>query len=381
VSDEFFLRHKNRHGVVKRSAITDYLWLTYRNVVNEPGRLNFGLHGDHDVVDTLADFDQFEVWRRNVAHSLPWHIDFYAIYREPHHYTDDDGVNNFDAKCPGQMSILGYRHIAYAASVVNRSQFTNVPAETIAKTLVAYNCTSLATTADGRHRNGDLAAGMGMSIVVAPDQGRGNIISKSFANGKLLRALTQTLAPISGGDFALTQTAGTTWTFEFYPGQLGDDKSIGSNRVEFSLERGNLLRPSLRIKKLDEATVAIIGGKGRDTSRIYAVAEGDDYRSDNDIEIFVNATNEDTDGLPDAGATKLSGIRALKVFDFGVLQTAQTFYARQSVIGKTTYREGDIVSIVYRDDEYVRKVRAIKVDVQNPGAGAVAFVSVETEDV
>lgn len=382
MADEFFIRHKDRTGVVKHASITDFLWLRYRNVVNDAGRLDFRLPLGHVVIDDLADFDQFEVWRRDVSKGLPWHIDFYAIYREPKYSTDDDGVSYFEAKCPGQMSILGYRQIAFPAGTTDRSTFTGVEAETVAKTLVTYNCTSSATVANGRHREGDLATGMGMTVTVVADQARGNVINKSFANGNVLRAIRESIAPLAGGDFALTKTGAAEWEFEFYPGQLGEDKSSGSSKVEFSLVRGNLIRPTLTIAKLNEATVAIVGGSGIGAARTYAVAEGADYSAANDIEMFVNASSETDDGLEDTGSEKLAGRRAFKLFDFAVLQTSQVFYSRQAVTGKSTYREGDLVSVVYIDTDYVRKVTAVEVIVTpSPSTTPVTSIRVETEDV
>lgn len=385
MSDEFYLRHKDRYGVVKRAAIADYLWLQYRNGVNEPGRLNFGLNVDTYDVTTFEPYDQVEVWRRDPARGIPWHADFYGLFRGDDDVTDEDGVATFTAKCPGQMSILGFRHVAYAAGVANRSTFSAVVAETIMKTLVTYNCTALAVaTADPatRHRNGDLGAGMGMTITVEADQGRGNVLSRSFANGNLLSILSDTLAPGAGGDFSLEKTGAAEWTFRFHPGQLGTDKSTGADKVEFSQLRGNLLQPRLTHDRLNEATVAICGGQDTGTNRVYVIVEGPDYAANNDIEIWVNASNEATTaGLASRGAASLEGKRATVALAFDVLQTSQVFYSRVAVAGKKTYREGDLVAVVHRDIEAVRKVTAVEVSVSAPQEAGPVVVKVETEAV
>lgn len=385
MSDEFYLRHKDRYGVVKRSAITDYLWLQYRSAVNEPGRLNFGLNVDTYDVTTFEPFDQLEVWRRDAARGIPWHVDFYGLFRGDDDVTDEDGVATFTGKCPGQMAILGYRHVAYPSGVANRSTFSAVAAETIMKTLVAYNCTALAVaTSDPttRHRNGDLGPGMGITITIETDQGRGNVLSRSFANGNLLNILSDTLAPGAGGDFDLEKTGPAEWTFRFHPGQLGTDKSTGADKVEFSQLRGNLLRPRLAHDRLSEATVAIVGGQDTGTNRVYVVAEGPDYAPDNDIEMWVNASNETTTAaLTSRGESNLEEERATVTLAFDVLQTSQVFYSRVPVTGKRTYREGDLVAVVHRDIEVVRKVTAVEVSVAAPQEAGPVAVKVETEAV
>lgn len=385
MADEFYLRHTDRHGVVKRAAITDYLWLQYRNAVNEAGRLNFGLNvGTYDV-STFVPFDQVEVWRRDTARGIPWHVDFYGLFRGDDDVTDEDGVATFTGKCPGQMAILGYRHVAYAAGVANRSTFSAVAAETIMKTLVAYNCTALAVaTSDPttRHRNGDLGPGMGMTITIETDQGRGNLLSRSFANGNLLKILSETLAPGAGGDFALEKTGPAEWMFRFYPGQLGTDKSAGADKVEFSQLRGNLLQPRLTHDRLNEATVAIVGGQDTGTNRVYVVVEGDGYAANNDIEMWVNASNESTTAaLSSRGGAKLEEKQATVALTFDVIQTSQVFYSRVPVTGKKTYREGDLVAVVHRDEVAVRKVTAVEVGVNVPQESGPVVVKVETEDV
>ncbi len=271
--------------------------------------------------------------------------------------------------------------MSWAAGVSNRSTFNEVVGETAMKLLITYNHTSLATTANGRLRNGDLAASMGVTILVADDQGRGSPVTRSFANGNCLDILTKTLAPIAGGDFSLIRTGAAEWVFEFHPGQLGLDKTSGQDRVEFSKLRGNMTRVRYRKRRRGTATVAIVGGQSQGAGRTYEIVHGDDYAVGNDIEMYVDARNETgSSGLVSTGVANLKAKRPTKELNFQVVQTPTVFYG-PSVVGRKTYSLGDLVSAVYADDEHARKITAVSVTVRVPGSDSMVQVGVETEDV
>lgn len=235
----------------KLAEVDDYHWLGYRRVVNDPGVLKFRLDGDNKAVDLLSHNSQVEVRRRVAEHGIAWHVDFYGLFQWPKRQTTEHDV--FEAVCPGQLSMLGWRHVAWAAGTANRSKFTGVAAETIMKTLVQYNATSDATVANGRKREGAVTG-----ISIEADSARGTVRDWGCAHANLLKTL-QELALVGGGDFDLIKTGAQAWEFRFYPGQRGTDRSA---TVLFSLGYGNMANPTYSYDRTQEATVAIVGGQG-----------------------------------------------------------------------------------------------------------------------
>lgn len=377
---QFRLTHRSLIGEIKRQSITDFLSLQYSKQARGVGYLTFELNGDHSALDNLADFDQFEVWWRNAELGVDWHLDFIGIFREPDWRDNEEDQSVFETTCAGEKSILGWRQIAWPSGVADRSKFSGVPAETAMKSLITYNCTAEASVANGRLRAGDLAASMGITIQVAADKGSGNLITRSFANGNLLRVLQETIQPTAGGDFSLTRIAPAVWEFEFHPGQLGENKSVGDDKVVFSKSRGNMINVRYVIRRSDTATVVIVGGKGEEEDRAYEVVVSDDYAIGNDIETFVDARNEDDADLAQAGEAALYTKRAVKDLSFDVRQTPTTFYGPPTP-GKRTYQVGDLVAAEHRDDELVRLISSVHVAVNVPGSESPVVIKVTTEDV
>lgn len=199
MSYRFYVRHLDRNGVVVNAQITDFVRLDYRRVTNAPGYFTLELALPHRLIATLGRYDLLEVWMKNDRLGIPWHNDFEVMVTGLGYRVDENGLVNVLVRGRGQSLILGYRQIAWASGFDNRSRFVGVAAETLAKTIVDYNCTSLATVANGRLREGDLATGMGFTVVTDPDLGLGNTISLSFANGNLLRVLTDKFPTVAGG--------------------------------------------------------------------------------------------------------------------------------------------------------------------------------------
>lgn len=382
---EFYLRQLDRTGTIKRAAITDFLGLSYSRVINTPGSLTIRMNYDHPVVQSLEPFDLFEVYWKNDKFGVPWHLDFEAIYRDIDITTNDDGITTAVLTCPAQMSLLSYRRVAYPAGTDNQSTFDNVPAETIMKRIVDYNCGSNALNANGRHRDGDMSTGMGFTIVPATDNGLGNNLSRSFSNKNLLNVLTD-LAEVAGGDFSLTREpsggVNARWVFEFHTPQLGEDKTSGSDKVEFSLDRANMKKPRLAIKKRGEATIGIAGGQGVGDQRTYVIVAGTNFAADNDIETYFDARNEvDASAVGSQAVSQLvAQNKAEEVFDFDVIQTEAVFFSPIAVTGRKTYREGDLVVAKYAGRTFTRQVKAVNIAVRPDDSRGPVDITVETEE-
>lgn len=336
---------------VKLAEVTDYLSLAYTREVNVPGLLTFALRGDHQVIPQLEHNSQVIVYRRNPALGLGWTADFWGLYRaQKRSYSDHD---LFEARCPGILTMLSWRIVAWYAGTANRSSFQNAKAETIMKTLVSYNAGASATTGNGRIRNGTITG-----ISVQADSGGGNTISLDCAWNNLLETL-QKVARIGGGDFDLIKTGAQAWEFRWYAGQRGTDRRA---TVLFALERGNMAEPQYEYDRLDERTVAIVGGRGEGSARKIAVRTGPDYSTSNDVEVFVDSrSSETTDALNASGDSKLKDTQAKQAFGFKVLQTPACYYGLH-------YQLGDLVTAQYSPVNVAQKVTRVSVEVGESGA-------------
>ena len=350
MAPQYYIRVKDSGGVDK-AVVTDMLSLSYTKQVNAPGLCEFVLNGEHPAtayLDIDSDVDaQIEVWRRDPAQDIDWYIDFYGLYRYTRQYSKD-GQDYFVARCPGQMSILGRRIVAWPAGTSNTSEFTSAKAETIMKTLVDANIgPSSSHLINGRQRSGFV-----YTIASATDAAGGNTISWSCAWKPLLEQL-QAIARIGGGDFDLVKTGGTEWEFRFYSGQLGTDRSA---TVTFSLEYGNMGDPVYEKDRINEKTVALVGGQGDGADREIVERQGTDFAFDtDDIEVFVDGRNEDaTAKLEAKGDAAIEKYRARNEFSYTVLQTPSSLYGKH-------YFLGDLVKARYKSIEVTQQVYAVTV--------------------
>jgi len=322
------------------------LRLAYTRRVNAPGLLTFDLDPAHHAIALLELDGQIEAWRSDVAAGIAAHRDAGYLYRGSGYTVPNDQDEIFSATCPGQLHYLSRRIVAYNA---NKSSYSTLeaPCETVMRTIVATNFTSIATTANGRDRDGVMP-----EIAVEADQGRGPIVSWAGTRKMVLAELQDLAQPAAGAcDFDLVKTDLATWTFRVYPGQLGTDRSTGANAVVFSRTFDNMGTPHLVYDRVDEKTVAIVGGQGEEAARRIVVTTGADYSATDDIETFVDARNArpGTAYLIATGKRALDEARARPLLTFTPLQTPQTRYGLH-------YFLGDLVRATYRGVTAVLKV-------------------------
>ena len=363
MSADYSIVLRNYAGT-KYAEISEFYHGGYTKRVNAPGILSFDLRVDQDPVASLADKDQVEVYRRNAGMGVARYCDFYGLIRAANRsYTDHDMVH---IVVPGQMCMLGWRIVAWYAGYADRSDFTSEKAETIMNTIVSYNCCAAATVANGREREGAITG-----LSVEADGTAGNTLDWA-CHGKNVLANLQDLAKVAGGDFDLVKTGAQTWQYRYYETQLGTDRSA---TVIFSLARGNMARPLYTFDRVDERTVAVVGGQGEGSDREYVIRTGDDYNaSTNNIEGFTNASGQwtTTAGYQVAGDKKLDEWQARSTFTFDVLQTEACFYGEH-------YFLGDKVLARYGGNEYTVKIVGVTIDV--PDVGTNETIRLEMENV
>ena len=174
----------------------------------------------------------------------------------------------------------------------------------------------------------------------------------------------QKVAKVGGGDFDLIKTGAATWQFKWYTGQRGTDRTA---TVIFSLPLGNMANPRYVDDRIDEASVAVVGGAGEWSARYYTIVEGSDYHATtNNVEVFVNASNTVTaDGRTAAGNEALDDLRRKRDMSFKVEQTPACHYLVHYVLGDkvTGYYTASATFKVARVDVELAETGEAKFDI------------------
>lgn len=346
MSTEYQLRIYNRAGVLQ-AVVVDFLSLAYRHQRNAPGLLEFAIQPTQAAAATLELDGVVEVWRR--IDGGVWYADFTGLYRWQQQGMDDDGRHWLKARCPGLLHLLSRAIVGYAKGVANRSTFTAAKAETIIKTLVAYNATSLGTVADGRLRDVTLAG-----IQLESDAARGNALDFECSFQNLLTSI-QRVATIGGGDFTLSKVAATAFELAWV--------AANDSGVAFAPNYGNMATPVLTRNWMDEKTTAIAGANG-----LYGIANSADYvDAYRDAELYVSAPNyTTTDGLEAAAEAALLTKRADDL-TFAVLQTPQATYG-------VHYQFLDWVTAYFAGVEKSLQIHEVGVTVAEDGSESIQVV-------
>jgi hypothetical protein len=198
---------------------------------------------------------------------------------------------------------------------------------------------------------------------VATSGGLGNTTSLSCSGQNLLSVL-QEVQLTAGGDFALIYTAPTTWTFTWYTGQLGTNRSAS---VILSVETGTIAKLVLRTNRITDTTTAVVAGQGEGSARAIVTCPatlptGLDLR-----ETWVDARNQKTTAeytqLGDV--TLQSAAKRRTTLQTEVLQNAALRYGRD-------YYLGDLVTVyAYSAGNITQKVQSVALSMSALGAESV----------
>lgn len=337
-----------------QAELDDFRSLSYTRRVNAAGAVQLSFAGDHRILGGIADKWRVQVQRKPEGQA--WRDELWALFRDEQWHYGASG-STFAAYCPGVASVLGWRIVNWHAGFANRSDFSSVPAETIMKTLVAYNATALATTGNGRKRDGQIAG-----VSIQADGAGGNTMDWRCHGANLLDTLNK-LAAVGGGDFSLAVLSPTTYEFRFHIGQLGADRSA---TVSFAMGMGNMGEPSFYVTRSTERTVAAVWGQGDGPMRDYVTRTGANYAGDNDMELYVDAKDVapgNTAALNARGDSQLDDAQARPQFSFKAQQTEAVRYGEQ-------YDLGDLVTAVnpFNGDEHVVQIKAVMVTLDSDGS-------------
>jgi hypothetical protein len=339
------------------SAIcTDFLSVAVNKTVNSIDVAQF----DVNAVSTTAPYIVYgaivEVYRQDINAGIASTREFAGTIRGI--TTTYGQATVVTAQAVGTNAILGDRIVAYKSGVANRSQFTAVVAETVMKTLYNFNLGASATTVNGRMLSGVLTG-----AAVATSGGLGNATSLS-CSGKNLLSVLQEVQLTAGGDFALIYTAPATWTFTWYTGQLGTDRSAS---VILSVETGTLAKLTIKTNRVTDTTAAIVAGQGEGSARTITTRPASLPTGLNLRETWIDARNQKTT----AEYTQLGDIairnatRSQVTLQTEVLQNAALRYGRE-------YFLGDLVTVyAYAAGNITQKVQSVALSMSAAGAESV----------
>jgi hypothetical protein len=362
VNDQYRIDVLNAAGV--RVAMLDDASFTYTKEVNGPGLLVLDLPADDLAVAKFALKGEVLVYRRLPDDGVDWYLDFAGPFLGFTFAKQADGLETFQARCPGINWHLGRRYVLFAAESANLTKFDAVTAEYAMKRLVNYNAAASATVVNGRKRAGALT---GCTFTVQADGGAGNTISLACAWQNLLSVL-QDIAAIGGGDFDLVRTAALTYQFRWYTGQLGTDRSA---TVLFDVLRGNLATPAYSYDLAGWKNVVLTAGQDSGAARATRVRQSADYDAAFDVEGYADGRQSSTDAALDSdGDDYLFAHRPTQEFRFTLTQSPSSLYG-------VHYFLGDLVSIRYRTALLVQKITAVTIS----KSGGASSVDIETSTV
>lgn len=307
-----------------------FLYVTWKKRVNGTDIAELAVNAANPDAIYLLDKYQLEIWRADYAVGLTDYQSFDGIIRDDQPYTDEDNRDRLIVRAYGANSLLARRRIAYPANELNYTLFTATPAETVLKRLVRYNCDpTYAIVANKRDRQPNT-----LNLTIATDLARGNVIDWSSGGRTNLLDELNKVAALAGGDFKVYKNGVASYLFEFYPNQLGTNRTSGTNPVVFSKDRGNMRAPKLIRNRSSEKTVALVGGRGENDTRNMRIRTGANYSATNDIEIYIDGRNATTNAaLDDIGDQALIEARFRNVIQYDVLQTPLYYIEKDYFLG------------------------------------------------
>jgi hypothetical protein len=198
------------------------------------------------------------VTRQDAAQGITAAVEFAGMIRKIVRIVSTQTVYQITAV--SMMALLSDRVVAYRANVANRSVFAAVPAETVLKTLFNYNCTALAVTGTKSQR---IIDGNTAGMTTAATAGGGSTVSIACSMQNLLETM-QKVAIGNGGDFDMVWTAPATYTFTWYLGQRGTNRS---SSVILSVATGTIAELQVITDRVQDFTNVILGGSGESIAR------------------------------------------------------------------------------------------------------------------
>jgi len=336
----------------RQATVTDYIGtLSVGLVCNGVDVAKFTINATASYASYLVSGAIIEVYREDAYAGIAMYRAFAGTVQAQ--TTSISDTTTIDVTALGMNFLASTRIVAYPAGVTNRTQFTAQPSETIMKTLWNYNVGSLATPANGRYLDGRITG-----ATTSATTGAGASQSISVAGLNLLNAL-QNVQKNAGGDFAVIYTAPATWTFTWYTGQLGTDRSAS---VIFSVSNGTVGQMTLSSDNVNFASAAIVAGQGEGSARVVVTRPASLPTGLALKEIWVDARNQKTVAeYQNLGTATLAQIaRDTSTVDVSIIQSNALRYGRD-------YYLGDIVTVDTGTGTVTRKIDAVSMKYSREG--------------
>ncbi len=327
----------------------DLVEVSYRKQCNKVGMAVLTVPEGHAILDFLEDNLVIGIYIAYPFIVTSWVLEYEGLYRDRQIVTDENGNIYYLLFFPSMLEILSRYIVAWPNGITLRSEFSDYLIAGAVILVVQYNCTSYATTGNGRLRTATVIRGLSIDNIV-PSSIK---INYSVAGRNVLEILQEWL-PLCNFDFDIIQNPSNPGSYHFhqYYGQLGTDRSA---YVFFDLVLDNLDNANLFGDQMREKTKAIVGGAGVGSSRLYSLRTGDNSSATNEYEVFVDASTETvTVNLEEIGDARLGELKAMAKVSANVVNSEGYIYGR-------SYNHGDLVTVRIGDVSLVRKIDAVDV--------------------
>lgn len=312
-----------------------------------------------------------EVWRSDKAKKIAWYQEFIGLVRGSELTTSDDGFSTYKVWGADFISLLNRRVIDYFRGTPQADKTGK--GETVIKEFVNENAGALATVANGRLHDGVMP---GVRIEI--DRALGLLPWTGFGAYEVLLDIVQDVATATGlfFDFTVGLLNGVI-DIEFKVMELmgdnrtaiGVDRNTGLNPygnapILFSLSNGNMGNPVFTIDRTGEGNACIVLGAGEGSERDYVEVKDESSIALSPygrMEFTASSNTDSTLDLTSIGAVELDDKKAKVDFNFTVLQTDSSQYAKD-------YWFGDIVTAEYNGLKYDYRISSVKISISSNSA-------------
>lgn len=331
----------------------DALSVSYKAEVNAPGLCAITVPEDHQILDLISldtiivvyiSYPALSPVAKNAGQG--YEVDFVGVYRDREISTDQNGNVYHTLLIPGLNEVLSRYVVAYFSGVTDKTQWVATELSEIIDDVVVANCTASATTGSGRFRDATVIHGLTTGGTVAGT----DAVDFGVSPGTNVLDLLRELAPLAGVDFSVSLNSGDI-IFQQHDGQLGTDRS---DSIIFDLALDNVVGSGYTLDRLREKTVAIVGGQGEASSRIFAVRFGANYAADNDKEFFINASDKEEDELTAIADAELVNYAAR-------VQLQGSIAASLGYVYRRDFELGDLVKMSFAGFEETKKIDSVQV--------------------
>lgn len=340
--------------------IDNPLWFWTSNAVNAVGGWMMALPGTMSKQLFKKDY-RMKFWRKPVGGAMYLeHQGFIRVWENP---ADEYGAITRIIGGPGLNYLASGRVVAYRPTT-SQADKTGAADDLIK----AYGLENLGASAG----TGRVISSALFSIAGNVTQGQSLTRAASFKNLlDLWRELSDASRALGTEIYfdivpAIESPSASTFELRTYTGQRGIDRS-GNSGLTFSLENGNLFKPSSLYDATDEFTDVYGLGRGDDTTLDVQQAQDaarSTYSPFSRREGIVRATNADSAAVLAKAQAAVANGRPRNRFTGQLLSVPGYIYGKD-------WGFGDKLNALYDDEQYTIMARAAKCNVSTDGVETI----------